>query len=413
MKKLFLIVIAITAFLPGLEAERPASIHTPYTPLDSAVTPAPKGYTPFYISHYGRHGSRYHASNVYIKNVIRDMSICDSLGLLTAEGKQVLREAEQMRNIHEGMTGILTQKGCSQHRKISSRMYRHYGKVFSDRKRPNINCVSSPIQRCIQSMTSFCLELKGNNPALNFDIRTGPRYFDIILPKMQQFERDLRIPGRAITDSVLLADVKLDRLENLFFRNPEDAHKAVGRPLPLLILDIYANASIAPNLDEDIPDTFRFFTDEEAEALCYNWTSFFYSLWCRSVELGDQTVRKTGGGILKDIISKADDALKEGSNRCADLRFGHDSGLTPLLAVMGVEGFDKVLSISKGGDWNATVNMCMASNLQMIFFHNKAGDIIVKILHNERETTIPALKPFSGPYYRWSDLRAFLLSNIS
>ena len=23
------------------------------------LTPAPKGYTPFYISHYGRHGSRY------------------------------------------------------------------------------------------------------------------------------------------------------------------------------------------------------------------------------------------------------------------------------------------------------------------------------------------------------------------
>ena len=28
-------------------------------PLQAKLTPAPKGYTPFYISHYGRHGSRY------------------------------------------------------------------------------------------------------------------------------------------------------------------------------------------------------------------------------------------------------------------------------------------------------------------------------------------------------------------
>ena len=28
-------------------------------PLQAKLTPAPKGYVPFYISHYGRHGSRY------------------------------------------------------------------------------------------------------------------------------------------------------------------------------------------------------------------------------------------------------------------------------------------------------------------------------------------------------------------
>ena len=30
----------------------------PYRFDAPALTPAPKGYTPFYISHYGRHGSR-------------------------------------------------------------------------------------------------------------------------------------------------------------------------------------------------------------------------------------------------------------------------------------------------------------------------------------------------------------------
>ena len=32
----------------------------PYQVVDYKMTPAPKGYKPFYISHYGRHGSRYY-----------------------------------------------------------------------------------------------------------------------------------------------------------------------------------------------------------------------------------------------------------------------------------------------------------------------------------------------------------------
>jgi hypothetical protein len=52
----------------------------------------------------------------------------------------------------------------------------------------------------------------------------------------------------------------------------------------------------------------------------------------------------------------------------------------------------------------------MASNLQMVFYTNKNGEILVKLLYNEKETTIPALKPENGPYYDWSVLRQYLLA---
>ena len=43
--------------------ERLANIHHSYEPPETIVdTPAPDGYEPFYLSHYGRHGSRYHTS---------------------------------------------------------------------------------------------------------------------------------------------------------------------------------------------------------------------------------------------------------------------------------------------------------------------------------------------------------------
>lgn len=53
----------------------------------------------------------------------------------------------------------------------------------------------------------------------------------------------------------------------------------------------------------------------------------------------------------------------------------------------------------------------MASNLQMIFYRNKKGEVLVKFLFNESETSIPSLGP--GPYYRWSLLREYLVSKIS
>ena len=51
----------------------------------------------------------------------------------------------------------------------------------------------------------------------------------------------------------------------------------------------------------------------------------------------------------------------------------------------------------------------MGSNLQMVFFRNRKDDVLVKILYNERETAIPAVPAYSGPYYKWDDLRAYLV----
>ena len=82
--------------------------------------------------------------------------------------------------------------------------------------------------------------------------------------------------------------------------------------------------------------------------------------------------------------------------------------LLPLVGYLKIDGmenwsaFDQVNSV-----WNSSVSICMGSNLQMIFYRNKSGDVLVKLMYNEKETTIPALKTFSGPYYKWSDLRQY------
>ena len=50
----------------------------------------------------------------------------------------------------------------------------------------------------------------------------------------------------------------------------------------------------------------------------------------------------------------------------------------------------------------------MCTNFQMIFYRNGKGDVLVKMLYNEKETVITRLQPWKGPYYKWSELRPYL-----
>ena len=68
------------------EIGRVANIYYPYHRLDSVYTDAPAGYKPFYISHYGRHGSRYHTSEKKINGAVSSLQKADQAHLLTADG---------------------------------------------------------------------------------------------------------------------------------------------------------------------------------------------------------------------------------------------------------------------------------------------------------------------------------------
>lgn len=59
-------------------------------PKQQQLTPAPEGYEPFYIFHYGRHGSRYMSDNKYYVTAINMLDSAKNEGLLSDKGKEVL-----------------------------------------------------------------------------------------------------------------------------------------------------------------------------------------------------------------------------------------------------------------------------------------------------------------------------------
>lgn len=392
---------------------RAAHVLHNYETFGTAVTPAPKGFEPFYISHYGRHGSRYLTSDSDFKKCIPALELCHTEGLLTPEGETLLRGLKNIAAQHEGMYGFLTQKGSRQHREISERMFSNYPRVFKQKDRTEVVAISSPIQRCLQSMANFCTQLKGNSPGLNFHYFTGDRYFDVLAYNTSWTPETQGLPEH-VRDSLLFAKLNPERMLKATFTDPSAATDLLGIPAKKFFSAVFGSAAIAQDLDEaGTPDIIgSYFTPEEAAAICDSESARLYGWWCESKDIGNYRAKGTGAPILKDILDKAEAAV-QGNCVAADLRFGHDSGLAPLLALLKVQGYDDVVKTSEAnGHWQGFREMCMGSNLQLVFFRDKNGEVIVKLLHNERETTIAGLEPYCGPFYKWSNFKLHLMNLI-
>ena len=103
--------------------------------------------------------------------------------------------------------------------------------------------------------------------------------------------------------------------------------------------------------------------------------------------------------MMKVMLADMDAALRKDSPVAADLSFGHDVTLMPLISHIGIKGMHEKLSFEEVNDkWSSADFICMGSNIQFIFYTNRKGDILVKIMYNEKETSIPALEASFGPY---------------
>ncbi|MBQ2423922.1 MAG: histidine-type phosphatase, partial [Alistipes sp.] len=120
-------------------------------------TPVPKGYKPFYISHYGRHGSRYVLRDEKFDrayNVFADAAYFDKL---TPFGKEIFERLTRAKRDAYGRGGELSLKGQEQQRQIARRMYENYKPIF--KKAEYIDTKATIVPRVLMSMTAFCDEL--------------------------------------------------------------------------------------------------------------------------------------------------------------------------------------------------------------------------------------------------------------
>ena len=144
--------------------EKMGSIYYAYPTPNGIQTPVPEGYSPFYISHYGRHGSRWMTSDERYLEVIRVFDTFHNKSGLTDLGEDVRLRLQKVWENARGRGGNLTPLGERQHKAIAKRLYQQYPHIFRDSA--NISARSSVSVRCIMSMSAFTEQLKELNPSL-------------------------------------------------------------------------------------------------------------------------------------------------------------------------------------------------------------------------------------------------------
>lgn len=407
---IFLLGVTLASYAqlsPQMEAyirenpRRAAGVIHSYEFLPIKDTPAPGGFKPFYISHYGRHGSRSHSTDKpYV--LLRDcLQAAAKEGIITPSGDSLLACAKQMIELHNGMDGRLTPRGAREHELLAKRMYQRYPRVF---KKGEVHVISSDVPRCLVSMAAFTSSLKACKKDISFTFDCGAVYQRIITKNSPHSIKD-----KAYADAhSALTNIPIDTtaVYKRFFTDTARGRELTGKPRNF-ISAIFNLARFAEAYD--IEENRYSFLPWEAVVTTYARHALqSYLSYCNSVAYGDEALKEVA--VLADMMVKKADQAIAGAPVAADLIFGHDLPFMCLCSFFGLEGFGypRLTAEEAYSSWPGAKLCTFASNLQMIFYKNRKGDVLVKFLANEQETLIPEIEPFSGPYYKWEDVKKYI-----
>lgn len=388
--------------------EKAGGIYYAYPETMDSLPDVPEGYAPVYLSHYGRHGSRWAINPKIYRESLGMLQEAEESGNLTDEGKKVKALVEKSAAHAKGHLGELSPLGQRQHKAIAGRMARRFPSLFNGKAK--VEARASEVPRCVVSMTAFLNELIRMNPELDIEMQSSPGDMDIIaltIPedqkhKMKDTSGD---PRRKVykekKDSLTRSLATASRL----FNDPSKV-----KDLPALMRDIYDVAIAVQDVDGLDIDLFGIFDGED---LYNQWKNGNFGQYMDHAN----TASAWGAGprsalpLLKDFIDRADLSLA-GKGTPVDLRFGHDTVLMRFLALIGAENaggtsenIDRVAE-----EWQNFRISPMGANLQLAFFRNKEGNDIVSLRLNEQPLKIEGLKETYHGYYSWNDLREHLVS---
>ena len=380
-------------------------------PLPSGhVTPAPEGYEPFYVSHYGRHGARYMTDDDPYKYIIGKLDTAQTRGWLTDKGQEVLLRLRRAAADAWNRDGDLTRLGALQHQGIAHRLATNYPALLM--QPVDVRANSSTVRRCILSMANFCQELKSMNPQLNITMDASKHDMYYLTPN-----DSIDIPQKGIDDPLY---EKLDQFRHeklngryqmaLLFKDPAVVGDFVdGYQLADGLWNIASDMHCLPELELSFNDLFT--VDELIDGFrVYN------ASWClwEGLMPGSRPNYYAIYPLLQNFLDEADLLIASGG-RQVRLRFGHDSVVLPFAFILGVKeaihGTDDMENLHN--TFAIFRLIPMAGNVQLIFFRKQGSDdILVKFLMNENETSIP-IATDCYPFYHWKDVSAHYRSILA
>jgi hypothetical protein len=406
MRKLILLIsiflLSANLSAASYTAEQCQGSLGPY-PVPAKSYNYPDSLKPIFISHVGRHGSRYPASAASALYIIKALNRADSLGTLTKLGREFKAVVDNVIKKSSGQWGMLDSLGKAEQTGIAARMLAAYPQLFDN---GNVSAVASSSMRVIESMDAFTAELSKHASNLRISKKSDEKYNKLVRP----FD----------VDSSYIEFAKNKTWEPVYDRYFDSICPLA--PIRRILGDKYP-ASDAQMKQYAISEYYiiaglkamgitvnynRFFTLAEYNKL---WSTFNLRQYLqRTASTVSIIPANIAIPLIQDIVNTADKALSGTSKQTAALRFTHGETIMPLLSLLHLKGcfyltlyFDTVLD-----NWHDFYVTPMASNLQMIFFKSNSGKIYVRTDLNERP--IPLIQGHNEIYVPWDKARTYLLN---
>ena len=366
-----------------------------------ALTPTPKGYEPYYMSHYGRHGARWLLNDRDYSAPITTLRDAQKAGVLSALGEKALAKLEEIQKTSRGRLGDLSDVGEKQHHGIAKRMAANFPEIF---KAPNllIDARSTTSVRAILSMIAECEELASANPTVrihNEANEVNMRYMNASRDGLQRANEGKARPIQSDYENKMRDPRRL--MKALFTDQDWVYMNLIPRTLMGSLYDIATNQQ---SHDGDT-ELLELFTPEELYKCWINNNLYWYLNYANAPQT-DHAMPWSQANLLRNIIETADTV----TTKQATLRFGHDTVVLPIVALMELGGtgcsIDNLDELDKY--FRSYMIIPTGCNIQLIFYRPKkgTGDILVKALLNENEVTMP-VETNMFPYYKWNDVKAY------
>ncbi|MDR1502685.1 MAG: histidine-type phosphatase [Prevotella sp.] len=416
MKRIYLLLLSFAVFTSAFSQtskeelfatpEKTAGVYYAYPAKDiRPYTASPKGYEPFYISHFGRHGSRYLISDSDYKDVLDRFEDAYNNNALTDLGKDVYTRLQQVWQEAELRGGDLSPLGIREHKGIAERMYITNPQVFS--KDGKYTACATTIVRCVLSMDAFCERLKELNPSIQIERNSGMKWQSFLNHHTKEAVefRSAKYTWREQHRKFQQEHVKPVRLINSLFSDKDYINKNINPEETMWQLFYIAGGM--QNIETDL----SFYDIFEKQELFDLWQCKNYKLYVNDANgaINGGLMFENCKPLLKDILENASRIIST-NGKGADLRFAHDGNIIPLAMLLHLDGCYN--SVSNTDEyykaWSDFKVAPMAGNIQIIFYRKpKSDDVLVKFLLHEKEILVPPIKTDMAPFYNWTDVKAY------
>ncbi len=351
----------------------------------------PPGFHPFYISHYGRHGSRWLPSDSRYTNVLKQF---EDTANLTSLGKETRAKLLKIWDNARGNGGRLTPLGARQNREIAARMMDNYPSVFASGA--VVDAKSSISDRCQASMFAFCDEVRNKSRvyirmSLNVD-SAFMKWIAYASPEQLRLEKTVGTPRKysasRLMKTLFLAPSKVNAQEDLMSELHTIASSMQDVGLPISLYGLFTDAEFR-----------QIYNHNNMQMTLHNGLSTGYEDICS----------RSAVSLWKNIESEADKTISSGGHG-ATLRFGHDTSLYRLLTLMNVDN-----TAWRDGKVDMMDRVVpMGANLQIVFYKSADDKIYVLILHNEQPVRLNGNFPGRiGMLYPWDEVKQHVRHRIS